>query len=155
MASVTERVFGIDELLEHILLSIHDTSFAMNLAESKELFQLQRVNRTFQKTITGSTRLRFEMGIGLAIPADHEAVRSTTNSSPYLKGKAPQIGSFSNEEVIEQRFTDPDNRKINEWDRKFDNLFKRSRASDLNAEPYCEPEPAARVIFSLHVATIE
>lgn len=87
MASAVEKVFGIPELLEHILVLEHtiervefqkytplnnNKSFFKEDPITKEsrfrhpamhLFILQRVNRTFEQTILGSAKLRYSMGL--------------------------------------------------------------------------------------------
>ncbi|KAK3691336.1 hypothetical protein LTR37_018697 [Vermiconidia calcicola] len=51
-----------EELLEHILLSLAPVEHHQTCTLTKELFALQRVNRTFKDTIEGSQKLRVCMG---------------------------------------------------------------------------------------------
>ncbi|KAK3703704.1 hypothetical protein LTR37_014282 [Vermiconidia calcicola] len=62
MASAVTKVFSTVELLEHILLSLAPVEHHQTCNLTKELFALQRVNRTFKDTIEGSHKLRVCMG---------------------------------------------------------------------------------------------
>ena len=59
-----DRVFAIAELLENILLEVHERDGKANrrwISSIKNLFTLQRVDKTFQNTIRGSIKLQRAM----------------------------------------------------------------------------------------------
>jgi hypothetical protein len=76
MASATQRFFAIPELLEQMFLTLNDQPIpTASLTSVKELFVLQRVNRTFAATIRGSQGLRYKMGLRAHLPnAQHRSV---------------------------------------------------------------------------------
>lgn len=108
MARAAAKVFAIPELLEHILLFVHDIQFSdvferdiskfrkpslsleVNLDcwqdPIKQLFLLQRVSKTFQSTIQGSVRLRRCMELDYKSNNSGEAAEVST----FLEFVIPQ-----------------------------------------------------------------
>ena len=69
MSSSAERVLAIPELCEHIFLFLcSDHGILRDLGHAKDLFSLQRLNRSAYATVQASLKLRRAMGTVYSLP---------------------------------------------------------------------------------------
>lgn len=85
MTSAADKVFNIQELLEHILLYLGNDDADQDSFQSKELFKLQRVCRGSVATIQASSKLCRRMGTVYKLDADITKGDANDALAPYLK----------------------------------------------------------------------
>ncbi|KAK3708681.1 hypothetical protein LTR37_011403 [Vermiconidia calcicola] len=102
MASATERVFGIPELLEEILVDVSaGDHFKEGRLPRAQLFALQRVNQTFKAMVQDTPKLRRIMGLdcwpGIS---NSDQAHHWQWMTPYLKYEYLSIQPFQLEADI-------------------------------------------------------
>jgi len=89
MSSAAAKLLALPELLELVLLEMYDEDGERCI---EDLFTLQRVNRTFHRTILGSFRLRQQMGLEYPLFASTPGLAKTSigisSSKLRLLGRA-------------------------------------------------------------------